>query len=246
MNILTSNALPSRRAGNWLVGMMLSALMLLAMTSGRAWASVTPPQVMLKNLTDEVITVLKRDQARVHKEPTYLFDLVEQVLLPHVDMDVMSRYVLGRYWRTATKEQRSRFRHEFKNLLVRFYVSALIDDPAKIDEMLANTEHLINYLPVTVDDTTRKTTVRAEVNMPNGGPKVPVSFSLFRNKEGEWMMYDVNVDGISLVTNYRNSFASEIKRDGLDTLIDRLAERNRELLEKAKAKNGKPAQKNGE
>jgi phospholipid transport system substrate-binding protein len=73
--------------------------------------------------------------------------------------------------------------------------------------------------------------------MPNGGPQVPVSFNLFLNPEGKWMMYDVNVDGISLVTNYRSSFAADIKRDGLDALIERLAERSRELLEQTK--NGK-------
>lgn len=225
------------------VAAWLGALLLLALLSGRALAAIPQPEKMLESLTDEVITVLKREQEAVHRDPIYLFDLVEQVLLPHVDMEVMSRYVLGRYWRDATDGQRSRFRQEFKNLLVRFYVSALIDDPAKLDELLANTENLIRYQPVRLDDTTRKTIVRAEVNMPNGGPQVPVSFNLFLNPEGKWMMYDVNVDGISLVTNYRSSFAADIKRDGLDALIERLAERSRELLEQAK--NGKAEGKAG-
>ena len=71
--------------------------------------------------------------------------------------------------------------------------------------------------------------------MPNGGPKVPVTFSLFRKEtNSNWMLYDVNVDGISLVTNYRSSFATEVSRQGLDTLIDRLAERNNKLMEQAK------------
>ena len=229
-------AFPLRAFGTW-----LASLLLLASLSSPANASI-PPQVMLESVTEEIITVLKREQEAIHREPTYLFDLVEQVLLPHVDMEVMSRYVLGKYWRTATAEQRTRFSEEFKNLLVRFYVSALIDDTAKLDEVLANTENLVNYLPVNVDDSTRKTTVRAEVNMPNSGPKVPVSFNLFLNAKGEWLMYDVNVDGISLVTNYRSNFATEIKREGLDALIDSLAKRNRELLEQAKIKNGKKAE----
>ena len=224
----------------------LGTLLVLALLAGRATAAMSHPTSMLESLTDEVITVLKSEQEAVHEDPTYLFEVVERVLLPHVDMDVMSRYVLGKYWRSATDAQRERFRREFKDLLVRFYVSALIDDTAKLDELLANSKNLISYLPVTVDDATRKTTVRAEVNMPNGGPRVPVSFSLFRNTEGEWMMYDVNVDGISLVTNYRSSFATEIKRDGLDTLIDRLAERNRQLLNEAKKNNGKSGVKSGE
>ncbi len=224
---------------------LVGSLLLVTLLSGQASATVAP-QTMLETVTDEIIIAFKREQETVKNEPTQMFTLVEKILLPHVDMDVMSRYVLGKYWRTATEEQRDRFRQEFKDLLVRFYVSALLDDPARLDDLLANSENLIKYLPVNIDDSTRKTTVRAEVSMPNGGPKIPVSFSLFRNTDGEWMMYDVNVDGISLVTNYRSSFAAEIKRDGLDALIDRLTERNQTMLEEAKTKNGKKAENAGQ
>ncbi len=219
------------------VTLLLGALMLLAVSASRAEANVAPHD-MLYSVTEEIFTVLKREKSVIHEQPDHLFDLVEEVLLPHVDMTVMSRYVLGKYWRTADDAQRQRFILEFKNLLVRFYVSALLEDPTQLDELLANTDGLISYLPVNLDAETRKTTVRAEVYMPNGGPKVPVSFNLFRNESGEWMMYDVNVDGISLVTNYRSSFAAEIKRDGLDALLERMAERNNALLDEAKAKNG--------
>jgi len=224
--------------------LIVAALLMLSLTA-QAEANVAP-DAMLQSLTKEIFTVLKREQATIHEQPTHLFDLVEEVLLPHVDMEVMSRYVLGRYWRTASAEQRQRFIEEFKNMLVRFYVSALLDDPKQLDELLVNTDDLIHYKPVNLDPDTRKTTVRAEVYMPNGGPKVPVSFNLFRNDSGNWMMYDVNVDGISLVTNYRSSFAMEVKRDGLDALIARLAERNQQLLEQAKAKQGAAAKKSSE
>jgi phospholipid transport system substrate-binding protein len=216
--------------------LLLGSLLLFSLAV-RAEANVAP-HAMLQSVTEEIFTVLKREKETIHKQPTHLFDLVEEVLLPHVDMEVMSRYVLGKYWRTASADQRQRFIEEFKNLLVRFYVSALLDDPSQLDELLANTDGLIRYKPVNLAPDARKTTVRAEVYMPNGGPKVPVSFNLFRNDSGNWMMYDVNVDGISLVTNYRSSFAVEVKRDGLDALIARLAARNQELLEQAQAKNG--------
>lgn len=212
-------------------GLWLATLLLFALVA-RAEANVAPEK-MLESVTDEMITVLKREREAVKEEPTKLFDVVEQVLLPHVDMDVMSRFVLGKHWRTASADQRERFSVEFKNLLVRFYVSAMLEDPSKIDELLANTQNLITFLPSKVDDSSRKTTVRAEIHMPNGGPKVPITFSLFL-RDGNWLLYDVNVDGISLVTNYRSSFSTEVSRDGLDVLIERLAERNKELLEKAK------------
>ncbi|MFO7593748.1 MAG: ABC transporter substrate-binding protein [Pseudomonadota bacterium] len=209
----------------------LAGLMLFAMTA-RAEANV-PPEKMLESVTREVFTVLESERDAVMKEPTMLFDLVEEVLLPHVDMEVMSRFVLGKHWRTADAEQRKRFTAEFKNLLIRFYVSALVENPEKIDELLSNTKDVITYRAPNIDAETRKTVVRAEVHMPNGGPKVPVTFSLFR-RNGEWLMYDVNVDGISLVTNYRSSFSTEVSRVGLDVLIERLAERNDELMNKAK------------
>jgi phospholipid transport system substrate-binding protein len=207
----------------------LTSLMLFALTTS-VEASV-PPEKMLESVTEEMFSVLKRERDSVKQKPTRLFDLVEQVLLPHVDMQVMSRFVLGKHWRSATATQKKQFSNEFKNLMVRFYVSALLDQPDQLDELLANTDNLIAYLPVKLDADTKKTTVRAEVHMPNGGPRVPVSFSLFK-KKGNWLMYDVNVDGISLVSNYRSSFNSEASRDGLDKLIQHLAERNKSLLAK--------------
>jgi len=219
-----------RRSG---FGLWLASLLLFAVAA-RAQANV-PPEQMLQSVTKEMMDVLKKERETVKKQPTKLFDLVEQVLLPHVDMEVMSRFVLGKHWRTATPAQRERFSKEFKNLLIRFYVSAMLEDPSKIDELLNDDpKDLISFIPTNVDDSARKTLVRAEVHMPNGGPKVPISFSLFRRNGGEWLLYDVNVDGISLVSNYRSSFSTEVSREGLDTLIDRLAQRNKELLEKAK------------
>jgi phospholipid transport system substrate-binding protein len=194
-----------------------------------AQASV-PPHQMLEGVTQELLTVLKAEQDAIAEKHERLFELVEQVLLPHVDLGVMSRYVLGKYWRTANEEQRERFSSEFKNLMVRFYVSALLEDPKQLGEMLQDSDNLISYLPVETDESTKKTRVRAEVHMPNGGPRVPVSFSLFK-KDDKWMLYDVNVDGISLVSNYRSSFATEMRSDGLDALIERLTARNTELLQ---------------
>ena len=199
-----------------------------------AQASVKPHQ-MLEGVTQELFTVLKAEQTAIDAKHEHLYELVEQVLLPHVDLDVMSRYVLGKNWRVATTEQRERFSSEFKNLMIRFYVSALLEDPAELASLLENTDSLISYLPVETDENTKKTRVRAEVHLPNGGPRVPVSFSLFL-KQGKWMMYDVNVDGISLVSNYRSSFATEVRRDGLDTLIERITTRNEELLQATRDK----------
>lgn len=206
----------------------------LAAFGASAQASVSPHQ-MLEGVTQELLTVLKAEQTAIDEKHERLFEVVERVLLPHVDLEVMSRYVLGKYWRTATETQRQRFTTEFKNLMVRFYVSALLEDPAQLDTLLANSDNLISYLPVETDESTNKARVRAEVHMPNGGPRVPVSFNLFL-KDDNWLLYDVNVDGISLVSNYRSNFASEVARDGLDTLIEHISTRNEELLQATRDK----------
>lgn len=209
-------------------------LFVLCGLSVPAQASVQPHQ-MLQQVTDKLINTLKAEQGAIEEKHERLFDLVEHVLMPHVDLGVMSRYVLGKHWRTASDDQRQRFSHEFKTLMVRFYVSALLEDPGELSELLENSDSLITYLPVETDESTKKTRVRAEVHMPNGGPRVPVSFSLFR-KDSHWLIYDVNVDGISLVSNYRSSFATEVKNGGLEALINRIAERNEKLLQETRNK----------
>ncbi|MGM0593565.1 MAG: MlaC/ttg2D family ABC transporter substrate-binding protein [Pseudomonadota bacterium] len=225
MKMLTAQSING--AALWLAALLIFALV------ARAEANIAPEK-MLESVTEEVFVVLERERDSLKQEPTRLFGLVEEVLLPHVDMEVMSRFVLGKHWRTASVAQRERFVEEFKNLLIRFYVSALVEDPDKIDELVNGGASIITYRPTNIGDEEKRTTVRAQVNMPNDGPKVPIAFSLFRRDGGEWLLYDVNVDGISLVTNYRSSFSTEVSRQGLDTLIDRLAERNDKLMQKAK------------
>ncbi|MBE0510826.1 MAG: ABC transporter substrate-binding protein [Chromatiales bacterium] len=207
---------------------------LLGTASLQAQANV-PPHEMLNQVTERMLETLRAEREAIAQQPSHLFTVVEQVLVPHVEVNVMSRFVLGQHWRRANADQQARFAEEFKNLLVRFYVSALLDDPAQLDKLLAS-DNIIRFLPVTVPDDTRTTTVRGEVFLPEGGQRVPVSFSMMRIESGQWLLYDVNVDGISLVANYRTSFAADINRDGLDALITRMAERNRRLLDEANGK----------
>lgn len=194
-----------------------------------AAANVEEPRVMLESVSKELLVKLKSEQAQVNAKPQRMFDIVDQVLVPHVDLETMSRMVLGKHWRTATPEQRARFTAEFRTLMVRFYVSALLDDPKQIDTILAHSDTIITFLPVSGGTDPQKSTVRSEVHIPNG-PVVPVVFNL-HNKGGEWRVFDVNVDGISLIINYRNSFSSQVAQSGLDALINDLSARNKTLLE---------------
>ncbi len=203
----------------------------LAFFTQVAAANVQEPRSMLESVSKELLTKLKNDQAQVHAQPQRLFDVVDQVLVPHVDLETMSRLVLGKYWRTATPEQRTRFMAEFRTLMVRFYVSALLDDPKQIDTILDHSDTIIVFLPSSPSTDPARSIVRSEVHVPNG-PVVPVVFNL-QNKDGVWRVFDVNVDGISLIINYRNSFAQQVAQNGLDALINDLAERNKKLLNEA-------------
>ncbi len=208
----------------WLLG---AWLVLLGASAAAAGAQIPPEQVM-SDLSHTMIETLKRDRAEVNAHPQRLFQLVDQVLAPHVDFPRMSGWVLGRYWRQATPEQRKRFIAAFRTMLVRFYTAALLDNPSQLDQLLAHSDNLITFLP-TRPVTGDTAVVRSEVHL-QGGKTVKVAFAV-NDRDGAWKVYDVNVEGISLVMNYRASFAEQIQREGLDGLIAQLEQRNRTLME---------------
>jgi phospholipid transport system substrate-binding protein len=210
--------------------LIVVAAALFLLLNSTASASAETPEVMLEKISQELISTLKAEREAIREKPVRLFELVDKILTPHVDMQRMSRWVLGKYWRTATEEQRGLFTREFHTLLVRFYAAALLDDPDRLDELLANLdEGIITFQPARLSEDASQSIVKASVHLLEG-PEIPVSFRLYKDRD-KWKVIDVTVDGISLVTNYRGTFASEINRDGLETMLKRLTERNRELLE---------------
>lgn len=215
---------------------VLSAALVLSIGWGSfATASTPTPEALLEQVSQQMISSLQQQRASVKAHPAQLFELVDQVLSPHVDFPRMSRWVLGKYWRQADAAQRERFMHAFRDLLVRFYSGALLDDPSHLDTLLDHTDGLIQFIPGHRDENATEGTVRCEVHLPDSKP-VPVSFAVHRH-DGDWKVYDVSVEGISLVTNYRSSFGQQIRRDGLDTLIKRLEQRNKTLLREATVTN---------
>jgi phospholipid transport system substrate-binding protein len=130
----------------------------------------------------------------------------------------MSKLALGKNWRSADDEQQARFVDEFRLLLIRTYSTA----------MLEYTDEEIRFLPFRDDLSRKRVSVPMEVVQP-AGPSIPMALSLYQNKGGDWKVYDVKIDGISLVTNYRSSFDNEIRKGGMDKLIEDLAERNAKI-----------------
>ena len=176
------------------------------------------PQAIVKDASDRMMQALKDNETELAENPDMIYGLVQDILMPNFDFGKMSKLALGKNWRKASESQRERFTEEFRLLLVRTYSTA----------MLEYTDEEIRFLPLQDDLSKKKVKVTMEI-IQSGGPSIPMALSMYQNKDDEWKVYDVKIDGISLVTNYRSSFATEIRNDGMDKLIDNLATRNEKV-----------------
>lgn len=212
---------------------LFSSLLIFVFSFGGISASqakVQAPDELLKGATHDMFTELNAQRKALRNNPQEVKKLVEKILLPHIDIISASKWVLGKHWRSANREQKLGFIREFRTLLLRFYSSALaeyLDTDAVLDEKI------IHYFPLR-DSTGEDVTVRAEVR-PETGKPIPVHYSMHKTDKG-WKVYDVSVEGVSVITTYKNNFAAEIKQKGIDGLIASIATRNEELLAKKTGK----------
>ena len=187
-------------------------------------ADLFPPQMTIDQVSEQMKLKLGKDQ--VPKDFAGVTEVVEEIIYPNVDFNRVSALVLGKHWRTASKEQKLRFRKEFQLLLVRTYARAFTEF----------NDWTVRFLPMKMKDGSNKALVKTEVLQP-GRPPVAVSYRM-RLSKGKWKVYDIIIEGVSLVTNYRNSFKNEVKRSGsLDAVIEKLAERNEKALAPSAEKN---------
>jgi phospholipid transport system substrate-binding protein len=180
-------------------------------------ASGAPDQLVHKT-ADELLASIRADRAAYAKDHARLYKMAEEKVLPHFDFVRMSQWVLGLNWRKATPEQRGRFVAQFRDLLVRTYSTALLN----------YTDQEIIYRPLTLKPTDDDVLVRTEVKQSGGAPNIPINYSFYKNKEGAWKVYDVTIDGVSLVTNYRSVYASKVRDQGMDALLTSMLESAKE------------------
>ena len=194
---------------------LLPLLAVLGFVSSGVALAQQAPDALIKQVSDEVIETLKSDKAIQSGNVQKIFALVDAKVMPHVNFQRMTAACVGRYWRTATPEQQKRLQDEFKTLLIRTYAGALTqvrDQSVQLKPMRSSPE-----------DT--EVIVRTEVR---GGRGDPIQLDYRLEKSGsDWRIYDVNVLGVWLVEQYRNSFAQEIGANGVDGLIAKLAEKNK-------------------
>jgi phospholipid transport system substrate-binding protein len=188
--------------------------LLLVVASGALWAAVKPPQEVVQETSARMIDALRKNSATLRQDSSRIYELVDQIVLPNFDFELMSRWVLGRAWQQATPEQRRRFTEEFRTLLVRTYAKALLE--------YSDEDIRVPPQPSVADG--NEATIRTEVR-PKTGQSIQINYSMHLNNDA-WKVYDVTVDGVSLVTNYRGTFVSQIRNSGIDAVIADLQQRN--------------------
>jgi phospholipid transport system substrate-binding protein len=172
------------------------------------------PQELIQQSAQNLLRDLDADRESYRKDPKKLRALVDKHLLPNFDVDYSARLVLGKYWRTATEDQRKRFVDAFYQSLMRNYGNAMVDFTAD----------RLTILPYRGDPGSTTATVRTEIRRDNGAP-VPVNYSLHATPAG-WKAWDVTIEGISYVKNYRTDFGTEVEQKGIDAVIQRLETQN--------------------
>lgn len=197
-------------------------VMLVAGTVSANASALEAAQTLIDKMSHDMLSCLQQESVR--KSRQRIFELVNEVIIPHVDSKRVSIRVLGKHWKTATPAQRRRFAEEFRCFLIRFYGTAL-SEYAKDNEI---PEDLIAFQSVRGQPGATHLNIHAKVHQPNG-TDVQVGYKLYL-VNGTWKIVDIRVAGVSMVATYRSSFAREIRRGGLDRLIQKLAERNKKAL----------------
>lgn len=188
---------------------------ILALVSQFAMADVTP-DALVKSTADDVLAIVKTDKDIQAGDQKKIFQLAEEKILPNFDFDRVCRLVLGKNWNTATKQQQADFQREFRSLLLRTYATALSK----------YRNQTIQYKPLRAQPDDKDVTVKTLILQPGGQP-VAVDYTLGKVADG-WKVYDIVIEGVSLVTNYRSQFSDEVRQSGMDSLIAKLAEKNKQ------------------
>ena len=190
-------------------------IMAFVMLSAKpASAHDVSPLELVRDTSSRMLVALKDEGAAIAADPAVLDGLVTDIVLPYFDFRRMSQWVLGKYWRKATPDQRERFVAEFRALLVRTYGRVLSEYAGE----------KVVYLPAGDTGDATRVTVRTEIELSDN-TAVPVAYSMYLGSDG-WKVYDVAFSGVSMVTNYRSAYGRIIRMEGMDSLIDRMIRQN--------------------
>ena len=196
---------------------IVSFVMWISLSLPFAFAQEDSPDALIKKVTEEVLTIVRQDKEIQSGNARKAIELVEAKVLPHFNFQRMTALSMGREWNKASAEQKTRLTEEFKTLLVRTYSNALT----------SYRDQTIRYKPTRMPEGGGDVVVRTEI-LQSGSKPVQLDYALEKKAEG-WKVFDVVVAGVSLVTNYRDTFTQEVRANGVDGLIQMLATKNKQL-----------------
>ncbi len=199
-------------------GSAVVGLLLLFCASAVTASALPPPEAAIQHVSKSLKRLLQTNQERIKTDKAYVYQLANEVVAPHIDFNRLSSLALGKHWRRATPVQREEFMRQFQRLLVRTYATAFREFG----------EWSMEFVPRHDAADAKNVVVRSEVLRP-GAPPVSVKYRMHK-KGGAWLAYDVVIEGISLVTNYRTTFAKEVRRNGMDGLIKRVTKLNNQRI----------------
>ena len=203
----------------WMSSLLSVAVLTATLAMAPMARAEIAPDALAKNTTNEVLRIVRQDKEIKNGNSKKILDLVEQKVLPNFDFQHMTQLAVGKHWPKATSEQQQALVDEFRTMLVRTYSSALANV----------SDYKIEFKPFNAAPNDTEVTVNTEVSKP-GAPPIPIDYRM-EKKNGAWKVFDVQVDNVSLVTVYRNSFNSEVRRSGVDGLIAALQRRNKPAAE---------------
>ncbi len=188
---------------------------LLAGLSIPVYAGLIEPDVLIKSTAQEVLDIVRQDKDIQAGNQKRVLELVDAKVLPHFNFTRMTRLAVGKHWRAATEQQKKSLETEFRNMLVRTYTKAFS----------AYRDQAVQTKPLKMAKDATEVTVKTVIVKP-GTPSIPVDYDMEKTADG-WKVYDLIVEGVSLVTSYRSTFSEQIQKDGIDGLIKTLEEKNR-------------------
>lgn len=199
-----------------LLNLLLISVSLFFVTSVSAQETLDPQQTLRVSI-DSLVEDFTQHRPEYEADKDKLYAFAEKVIEQTWDFPKMAQLVLGKHWRRITDDQKARFIEAFRGLLIRTYASTMFKYTGK--------EAIKLKAPVYKDEKKKRAVVNAEGDLGDGTEPVPLSFSMFLDKDGKWRIYNVTAAGISLVTTYRSSYSQIIATKGIESLIDSITEK---------------------
>lgn len=200
----------------WLPVLLALSVLVLGTTQNAVAGEEDGAMALVKETTDKIMKTLRAKKKEIAANPDLVTELVDKIVLPHFDFAKMSQWTLGKYWDKASADQKKRFIDEFKMLLIRTYSKALAD----------NTDKEVVFKSAKASKKHKNEAIVSTEVPQSGGFPIPIVYRM-RTDGKAWKVLDVNIDGISLVSNYRSSFGHEVKRTGIEKLIASMKSRNK-------------------